>query len=298
MVNTRAHHLARVERLWPFREGRWVLWAARRRPNGRLGKVPLAVVGGHLKYHDANDPAGWSDWPRVRGLYLDQGLGDGIGYALTDSGLTCVDVDRCVDNGHISPAALDLARSLGGYVERSPGDGIHVLVSGGVLPACWRSQELAVDVLRRGFVTVTGQPLAPDTVPRPVQQTPVRALSRRAHAQPLGPSPPVSRDVEAAVVFLRRLRNGGKFRCLFDMGDASGYSSRSEAVFALLRLAHFALGNNPGALNAIFWASALSPGYAVKWMRTVSSTSPMTIGELTIARVIAMGGPVHRAGRK
>lgn len=275
-----------------------MLWTARPRTNGRLGKVPLAVVGGHLKYHDVNDPAGWSDWSRIRSLYLDGGPGDGIGYALTDSGLTCIDVDRCVEDGHVSPAALDLAASLGGYCEYSPGDGIHVLVSDSVPSELWRNRDLKVDVLRRGFVTVTGQLLSLGTASRQVQQNPVGARSSRSQVLPLAPPPLINRDVEADAIFLRQLRNGGKFRRLFDAGDTRGYSSHSEAVFALLRLAHFAMGNAPDALNAIFWASALSPGYAAKWTRTVSSTSPTTIGELTIARVIAAGGPVHCAGRE
>lgn len=300
MRNERLDLLARVAARWPLDDARWVVWAARPRSNGGVAKVPLLVRGRDARAHDVRDSACWMTWDALTDAFVHRRVGTGVGFALHGSGLGCVDLDACVaEDGRIAPWALDVARELDGYVERSPGAGLHVFVRDEARDAPNAVVRLAdghrAEVLRTGHVTVTGRAVPPWTA------WPTRPLDSRVlfpRSTTITPPITATANVDDVVARLRRLRNGAKFTKLFDHGACDGYASRSEAVFALLRLAHFVVGDDPVALDALFRRSALfDDAYARKWSRRVSTSSPVTIGERTIARVIAAGGPVPRCAR-
>ncbi|PYE52982.1 hypothetical protein [Deinococcus yavapaiensis] len=300
MPNDRVDLLARVAARWPLHDARWVVWAARRRPNGGVAKVPLLVRGRQARAHDVRDAACWMTWDALNDAFARRHVGTGVGYALHGSGLACVDLDACVaQDGRIAPWAVSAAQEIGGYVERSPGSGVHVLVRDETHEASNAVVRLAsgrrAELLRTGHVTVTGRAVPPWTA-WPTRLFDVRLL---VPTSPTAAPPRITSttNVDAAIACLRRLRNGAKFAALFDDGVCDGYASRSEAAFALLRLAHFVVGDDPVALDAVFRRSALHDAYAGKWARRVSTASPVTIGERTIARVIALGGPVLRPAR-
>ena len=125
-----------------------------------IAKRPIATSGWFTSVHDE---AAWISYREAKSLTV----GDGFGFVLNGDGLTCVDLDDCVEAGEPTQAARDfidnLAKWTGGptYVEFSPsGGGLHVwgvssLSKGRVL----KSDGLKVEAYPSGrFITVTGRP--------------------------------------------------------------------------------------------------------------------------------------------
>lgn len=122
---------------------RWVRWTTSKRP--------IRVDGSPAS---STDPLTWASYAQVR-AHKRKGfvLGDGIG---------CVDLDHCLFDGELTPAAADLlARCPRTYVEVSPsGDGLHIF---GWLPEGPGRKRvvggLSVEVYSVGrYMTVTGKP--------------------------------------------------------------------------------------------------------------------------------------------
>lgn len=119
-------------------------------------KRPLTVAG---RAGSSTDPAKWSTYQAVRA----SSAGDGFGFALNGDGIVGVDLDHCVDDGVVSPAARSILRRLPGtYAEISPsGHGVRLFAHADVA----RGRRLTVDgcaleVYGTGrFLTVTGNRL-------------------------------------------------------------------------------------------------------------------------------------------
>ena len=88
------------------------------------------------------------------------------------------------------------------------------------------------------------------------------------------------------ICFLRKQKNGEKFKKLFDQGDFSDYGSQSEADAALCALIAFRTGNDPERIDQIFRSSAL---YRQKWEREDYRTATIQFG------IDACGGQFHRS---
>lgn len=120
-------------------------------------KVPLTTHG-HAA--SSTNPATWTDYQTAK----NSTAGVGIGFVLTGDGISCIDLDHVIDDGHIDPRAVELINSVDTfYIERSPsGTGIHAWTH---TPAPGRNRyQLAngldvewYDTAR--YITVTGQPL-------------------------------------------------------------------------------------------------------------------------------------------
>lgn len=131
----------------------WVVW---RQDDKR--KVPYSAES--RKMIDITNPREWAHFECALGVLQKPGF-SGVGFALDGSGISAVDLDDCIDDGKINPAALALLERLeAGYVEISPsGRGLHAF---GFAPPLVRGRRTNVDGIsiefysRDRFLTVTG----------------------------------------------------------------------------------------------------------------------------------------------
>lgn len=97
----------------------WLLWKYETRGEKKT-KVPYQVSGTRA---DSTAPNTWTSFNEVDLAYMGGGF-DGIGFAIGDSGLTCVDVDH-LSEWDWMPALKPIQDTC--YAELSPsGDGLHV----------------------------------------------------------------------------------------------------------------------------------------------------------------------------
>lgn len=293
----------RIEASWPLLDWpRWWLWQARPRAgSARPRKVPVRVSsGGRLIPHHAMDPRAWRPWADVRADHL-AGHGDGVGIAL-GAGLVCIDVDECVNaSGELDPFASSLVARLDGYVERSPAGGLHVLGWAGAALPPGNRRAGRVELLRNGFITVTGDVLlgrSPHPVASPLLYavwTELAGTPPPRHAPPGASSGVV--DPVALVATASRLRNAGRFLALWN-GHIASHPSPSEADFALCRHLFFLLGPDEVAIDAAFRASGLYHRRPANWHRTAQCGPPaLSYGQLTVRRAVTCGGStLHRPG--
>ncbi len=134
---------------------RWVCW---KNVNGK--KVPFSAA---KPFKPANplSPSNWSTH-EVAMAAANHGGFDGVGFVLDGDGIVAIDLDDCVENGCIEPAAMDLMHELGcGLVEISPsGMGLHGFGYGPQLHAGVHGQYKGISVelyTAHRYITVTGQ---------------------------------------------------------------------------------------------------------------------------------------------
>jgi putative DNA primase/helicase len=217
---------------------RWVAWRYIER-DGRATKVPLCARTGAAA--SAIDPATWTDYIKVAQYARTHGCGIGI---MLGDGLAGVDLDDCVtETGETAPWARDIIAALASYTETSPsGHGVHVLVRG-TLPGSRRRRGCIEMYDRDRYFCVTGRHLGGTPATVEERTTELAALHRRVFSVP-GTSTAVRSAMPAArlcasdseiVERAHRARNGDRFGRLW-RGDASDYTSRSEADLALCSL--------------------------------------------------------------
>lgn len=140
----------------------WLLWKYKAR-QGKWTKVPYQTNG---KRADSTNPKTWNTFEEVDLAYM-VGDFDGIGFAIGDSGLTCIDVD------HISEWKFDVPlkpiEDLG-YFELSPsGDGLHLWVKAEKPNNKCKSKNFhnsKIEVYNADrFITMTGNEAKGDFVP-------------------------------------------------------------------------------------------------------------------------------------
>ena len=107
---------------------RFVGWKWENGKNGKLTKVPYR---GHTPNRKASskDPETWCLLDDAMRAYS-EGKVDGIGFVLTGSGVTAIDVDDCraKTTGIIAPWASDLIKRSGSYAEITPSEeGVRII---------------------------------------------------------------------------------------------------------------------------------------------------------------------------
>lgn len=107
----------------------------------------------------STDAATWSAYAEAKAATT----GDGLGFVLDGDGLGCYDLDHCVSEGRVDPAAARFVAGLDAfYVEVSPsGRGLHAWVESASQPG-WRKTIDGLHVefyTRERFITVTGNVL-------------------------------------------------------------------------------------------------------------------------------------------
>lgn len=266
---------------------RYLPWRARPRAGGGLSKVPHGLQDGRWQPVNPLAVAHWHSYSAAQQA-VEEGVADGIGLALTpDLGLVALDLDGCLVRGCLTDtAAAVLTHFPGAFAERSPsGCGLHVLLRA-TCPPGWRRQG-DVEIIDRGFLTVTGQPWGraatlPDhtavLAARHAERTPARKESRQAL--------PVSVALGDAALLAkaRSARNATRFEALW-AGEATSAASPSEGDLALLLLLRYwgGPGTDDAQLDRLFRASGrMRP----KWA-DVGGLTPYARRTLQAARRIA-----------
>jgi hypothetical protein len=150
------------------KESRWVVWKWVNGTNGKPTKPPFRADDPSVKAK-CNDPRTWAPYDVAKQAY-EQGLADGEGLALKDSGLAAIDCDDCRDpkTSALAPWAQRLLDSSGSYAEVTPsGEGIRIigLARGGKLHRKLPAPDGgSVEVYRdcERYIAVTGNTLTPD----------------------------------------------------------------------------------------------------------------------------------------
>lgn len=236
----------------------WVVWRWTVR-NGKPDKPPCDPATGRPT--DATDRASWMSFDRVVGL-LDRF--DGIGFAVSESGLVGVDLDRCRDgSGSVADWALEIVRQLDSYCEITPsGQGLRVWVRGELPPGRRRKGQVEFYDSHRYF-TVTGRHL--DGTPTKIHERTAELASLHARLFPQ-PSPTTTTrggavgvsnpDDDTILKRMFRAKNGAKVESLFQ-GTMNGYVSESEADLALCSHLAFWTGGDIDAIDRLFRRSGL-----------------------------------------
>lgn len=219
----------------------WVNWRIEERTNARGERKPTKVpvnarTGGNA---DSQAPGTWSGFELAceRGRRLS--LGVGFVFASSDP-FFGIDLDKCLDGGHLAPWAREVAEAFGTYPEVTPsGTGLHLIGRGTMPESGRRKGQLEVYCSGR-FFTMTGRAFRspPPTVAD--CQLALDALYRRLFtpAPSLASAPAIRWDhPSAAVSTLRDKAAQGRIRrttlALLDSTGGAGYESASEADAAL-----------------------------------------------------------------
>jgi putative DNA primase/helicase len=140
-------------------EPRWLVW--RMSADGK--KLPFSPLVPRGPAVDSTEPANWSTYDEAVRVARESGA-DGVGFAL-GGGLGGVDLDDCVVDGELTPAARAIVAELDSYTELSPsGTGVKIFVKAPEYAAQKRA-GLEIYCIGRYF-TVTGNhlPGTPTTV--------------------------------------------------------------------------------------------------------------------------------------
>lgn len=256
------------------RERRWVLWNYQIR-DGKRTKVPHTPGRGEAK---STDPATWVNFEEA--IHAEQ-FYSGIGFVLGDGWLG-LDWDsvRDPDTGEWVPGILEEIKSVESYGELSPsGTGAHVILFGKKPGPRCKGKDEAREMYEHGrYFTVTGDhiPGTPDEVreaaPGSLEAIYAKIGTSKESDKDLepeapgearrAPHTPVDLTDEEIISLCEQASNGAKFSALW-RGDTAGYSSPSEADFALLGIVKF-YTQDPAQLERLVRQSGL---YREKWDR-------------------------------
>ena len=281
----------------------WVHWKLEH-SEGKERKLPVNPDGRKI---DVHQPHNWLTFQQAVDL-LKPGIHSGIGFALTDSGYTGIDIDDCLEiNGDASSLktwAKPLLNQIeGNYSEISPsGDGLKVFVRAAKPDGFNRTKlsigDGAIEVHDRQYFTVTGEVIDSgdsDTDGQAQLDSLCHYLLQQASQQeqkPKQPNPPPVPTKPAPGIDLQqrleiaRHEKGAKFASLFDQGDISQCDNdHSQADFALCQKLAFYLEKNEGLIDQAFRQSKL---YREDKWNSKHRRDGATYGQMTIERAIKM----------
>ena len=274
---------------------RWFLWNYSPGNNGKVTKVPMSAFGGKTGTSEEYKQT-WVDFQeasRAKEKYM----ASGIGFVIP-KGMYFFDIDgRPIDDPFVSM----MLERFASYAEKSPsGNGIHVLgnCNDGALPFVYDAKknrytvsqefyqknpnnhiELYFGYATNRYATFTGDVINNLDLTDGTQASLI-TLDKDMRRKPkvnYSESRDGDRDEFDIVCYLRKQKNGEKFKRLYDDGDWSscGYGSQSEADAGLCGMIAFRTGPNPDAIDSIFRTSAL---YRPKWERDDYRTSTIELG--------------------
>ena len=267
----------------------WVCWGYDVR-DGELTKPPIDVhTGGKAK---TNSPRTWADLETAL-TYCDRNPDrvSGVGFCQQGTDVIGVDIDHCIDaGGIIQPQALAIVRAMNSYTEVSPsGEGLRIFARGvkpgkrernGTIPGVELYDGASVR-----YLTFTGHHYI--GTPLELLDASQAVVDLYNELWPDQPAPVVRRDpqpvtLEDADLLTKAMsaKNGARFVDLWH-GRTTGYSSASEADYALVGMLLFWTAGDEKRVDQLFRQSDL---WREKWDR---KTGDETYGSLTIAKCAA-----------
>jgi putative DNA primase/helicase len=265
----------------------WVNWRAEPDPNrpGKIRKTPKNARNG--RNAQSTNPATWSTFETA---VKRAGTGMGIGFCLDPDrvALIAIDLDHCIQDGHITPAAWRMVQMCNSYTEVTPsGEGLRIIMRG-LLPAAHVDHAAGIEIYTAGrYITVTGDTLT--ATPGAINDAPPAFYAwyddnhRRPQERPPAaqgrPHAPLQLDDAQLIERAQSAANGAKFTRLWT-GDANGYASTSEADFALATLLAWWTQSDAGRVARLLCQSGL---HRPKFDAVHSSTGE-TYAQLTARR--------------
>ena len=253
--------------------------------NGQRKKPPVNPMT-----HRPASPADRATWGTLASALSAVATGNyqGIGFMLSHSPFSGIDLDHCIQEGRLQPWAQEIIEKLDTYTEYSPSwnratgtGGVHLLVEGKP-PASKKAGNIEM-YGEKHYLTITTRHLPGSPVTINSRQTKLDALYASLVPVPAAPNerqntrwghgavPRTELPPEAAhdPVLQRLLR-----------GDISGHTSQSSADFVLImKLLHWT-GDNIELTRQLFRASGL---YREKSERKTGDTTYM---DMTIANAL------------
>ena len=257
----------------------WVAWRfGEVRPNGKRPKEPINPHNGHKA--DTTDASTWATFTEANASGEMHGC-DGVGFVFSrEDEYVGIDLDGCIDpdTGEAAPWAMRIVEQAGSYAEVSPsGTGIKIVGRGSLPTEVSGKKKEPVEVYQHSrFFTVTGRALdgysqitdvseVAEKLYKTIEaeQRKGKAHDRLANAAQGNTTATAGFSGDDAKLIEKAARKP-MFRALFYNGDASGFSSRSEADLALLGTLAFWTGKDSERMDRLFRQSALM---RPKWTR-------------------------------
>lgn len=276
----------------------WVAWTlgAPAKLGDKPRKIPINPFTGTPAR--ANDPSTWGTFQAAVDRWKRDGLA-GIGFMLSDSGHSGVDLDGCVDpeTGVIAEWAKQIAEEFCSYTELSPsGKGLRIIARG-TLPKGRRKNGLIEVYDHARYVTMTGAHIEgmPTTIEDRSEELAdlVYRLGRggRKEKAPVfqASGEPIADDAQL-VERASSAKNGAAFSALH-RGEDAGHASRSEADSAYLYHLAFWTVRDATRMDRLFRASGRM---REKWDSRRGDT---TWGQRELAHAIASVHTTYRTAR-
>lgn len=255
----------------------WVGWSWKKivgkDGNVQKTKVPYDLKTGRAASH--SDSSTWASYEETKGHDL-------IGFVFSENDpYVGIDLDKCIEDGEVSPEAERIVRSFSSYSEISPsGTGIKIFVRGKLPGRSRRSAKKNIEIYDQNrFFTVTGNVYSSYSGPIARGTSSLKSFYEKTFPETVEPEKNgrgssvsgivrdaiTNRDLtdEDVLSLAVRARNGEKFERLYS-GDweGIGYGSHSEADLALCSMLAFYCGPDPERIEEMFSGSDLSRG---KW---------------------------------
>jgi primase-polymerase (primpol)-like protein len=254
----------------------WVLWRYMLR-DGKPTKVPISAKT--LQEASSTDPQTWSSFAEVVHALGEGSAFAGIGYTFSaDDPYTGIDLDECLADGQLVPAAQQIVDAFSTYTEVSPsGTGVKMIIRG-AKPDGARCKSKAIDGFketevydRARYFTITGQRWASTPEGISERQAELDELCRRLWPPQETPSPrgtspsePVVADDQDLLDRMFNSKNGAAIRALWN-GDTSAYDGDDSAAdMALCNHLAFWTRCDKDRMDRLFRGSGLFRG---KWER-------------------------------
>ncbi len=254
--------------------------------NGKLKKPPFHPIS----FAPAS-PTDSTTWGTLETALtgLATGRFQGIGFMLSESPFTGIDLDHCIQEGRLQPWAQEIINALDTYTEYSPSwnkatgtGGVHLLVEG--KPAGSKKAGNIEVYGEKHYLTITTNHLARTPATINSRQTQLDALYASLVPVPTAPNERQNTRVGHGAVPRTELPPEAQRDAVLQRllrGDISGYTSQSSADFVLiLKLLHWT-GDNTALTRDLFLRSPL--GQREKATRPTGET---TYVDMTIANAL------------
>jgi primase-polymerase (primpol)-like protein len=257
----------------------WVCWRyeIKGNTNGtfRVTKMPYQVS--RQQKAETDNAATWTHFDNAFAAYVNDTYLDGIGFVFSEQDdYTGIDFDNCrnIETGKIHPTVTDWCRRFGGYAEASVSTtGGHVIIKA-KLPDTFNTgfkftrypePDMEVEVYdKRRYFIVTGNPKskvteipnaqpALDALINLYRETKGKPSAETGARREQDHTPNMSTN--EIIAKIRQSKQAHKFDALMQ-GNTTGYSSPSEADFALCAVIAF-WTQNEDVIDAIFRQSKL-----------------------------------------
>lgn len=248
----------------------WCAFKAEKSENGKTNKAmyncnmkaPLNREPKYLKMAISTEPETWTTYENAKEFAKQHKL-DGVAFALSGSGITCIDLDHSIDaQGNVSPFAQKVLKAAGDtYKELSvSGRGIHVFYAGSA-PENYlhRNKELDFEVYDcKRFMCITGNAMnaTQNQVLPPPQELIELLKDNLAEVMQYAPqTQSLNLTDNGLIEKIRSSKRGAEFDRLWTGEDIKG--NRSVSDMALCNMLAFFSGGDADQVERVFRASGM-----------------------------------------